>query len=381
MRILHLMIGKEKFTKGVVDLYNENFDNGEHEICYLIIEGQPTCFRNDISIPQYEICLTKSDFGGIKYNMDIISLMKNYDFVVLHSFCISNVLILYLFSHVKYCKQHIIWIEWGFDLYDFQLQEKPSLKNRISYHIKKQVRNNVNSVICIFPPDRDYFKNRFPKSKARILYAPYISDKTSTGVYKYQPTISRLKETKENSEPIYIQIGHNAQKQLNHLKALEVLSKFKDENIKLVLPLSYCADQPYIDQISKYLEDVFPNKYIILKDFIPKEEYFRIVRRIDIAIFYTYRQTALSNIYEMINNNVKLFMPEGSVMKDYFSSLGIPIGSIESIQNIDFEQFTSNIEWEKISGPKEFIDRLNDYDRQLKYWTDIYDELRSKNEQ
>lgn len=381
MKILHLMIGKEKFTDGVACLYNENFDCSEHEICYLMKEGQSTCIRNDISIPQYELYLREGKIGEKKYSTEVVSLMKKFDYTVLHSFCIDRFSSLYLYLHKEFCKQHIIWIEWGFDLYDFQIQDKPSLKNRISFHVKKQVRNNVNSVVCIFPPDRDYFKNRFPKSKARIFYAPYISGKTSTRQYEYQPTISRLKETKENSEHIYIQIGHNAQKQLNHLKALKVLSKFKDENIKLVLPLSYCADQPYIDQISQYLEDIFPGKYIILKDFMPMDEYFKIVRRIDIAIFYTYRQTALSNIYEMINNNVKLFLPEGSVMKEYFCSLGIPIGAIESIQNQDFQQFTSNIEWEKISGPKEFIDSLNDYDRQLKYWIDIYVELRRENEQ
>ena len=184
----------------------------------------------------------------------------------------------------------------------------------------------------------------------------------------------------ENKEPVYIQIGHNAQKQLNHLKALEVLSRFKDENIMLVLPLSYSAEQQYIEQINQYLENTFPGKYIVLKDFMPKEEYFKLVRRIDIAIFYTYRQTALGNIYEMINNNIKLFMPQGSVMKEYFCSVGIPVDSIESIENYTFQQFAAPVEWDKIPGPKNYIDSLNDYDARLQHWVDIYDELRKNHE-
>lgn len=381
MKVLHLMTGQEKFTIGVADLYNESFNNGEHNICYLKDHSALTCIRKDLSIPQYEIDFRNVFFHDVISSIKLIKLMGKYDYVVFHSFLINNPITLYLFIKKTFSKNHIVWIEWGFDLYDFQLQDNASLIKKLVFYIRKQVRNNVNSVVCIFPPDRDYFKNKYPNSKASIFYAPYISGKTSTRQYKYQPTKSRLKETKANREPIYIQIGHNAQKQLNHLKALELLSKFKDENIMLVLPLSYSAEPQYIAQINQYLEHNFPGKYIVLKDFVSKEEYFEIVRRIDIAVFYTYRQTALSNIYEMINNNVKLFMPEGSVMKEYFCSLGVPIGGIESIRNLDFKQFTSSIEWEKISGPKEFIDRLNDYDRQLKYWTDIYDELRSKNEQ
>lgn len=381
MKILHLMVGKEKFTEGVVELYNESFDCNEHMICFLMKEGQNTCVRNNLSIPQTEIYLREGKNGKMKYSAEIVSLMRQYDYTVLHSFCIDRFSVLYLLLHKKLCNKHVIWIEWGADLYDFRIQDDLSLKNKIGSYIKKQVRNNVNSIVCIFPPDCGYFKERFPKSKARVFYAPYIGGRLGHRQYIYQSTISRLKETKKNGEPIYIQIGHNAQKQLNHLKALEVLSKFKDENIMLVLPLSYCAGKSYLDQINHYLESTFPGKYMVLKDFIPKEEYFKIISRIDIAIFYTYRQTALSNIYEMINNNVKLFMPEGSVMKEYFCSLGIPIESIESIKNQDFQQFTSTNEWEKIPGPQKFISNLNDYDARLQHWIHIYDELRKSYEQ
>ena len=46
-----------------------------------------------------------------------------------------------------------------------------------------------------------------------------------------------------------------------------------------------------------------------LRSFMPKDEYFELLDRIDIAIFQTYRQCGLGNIYQMIFRNVKL-MPE-----------------------------------------------------------------------
>ena len=380
MKIIHFMIGKEKFTKGVVDFYNENFNNGEHDICYLMENSLGTCIRNDVSIPQYEIHLQNVDIGAIEYSHDFLVLMKHYDYIVLHSFCLSDALALYLFLHLEYCRKHIIWLEWGADLYDFKINNNKKFKNKLEYYVKKTVRENVNSVICIFPPDCEYFRQEYPTSKAKVFYAPYMSGIRTEKQYIYQSNISRLKETKARGEPIYIQIGHNAQKQLNHLESLKVLSKFKDENVMLVLPLSYSAEPYYIEEIEQYLKSVFPGKYIILKDFMPREEYFKIISRIDIAIFYTYRQTALSNIYEMINNNVKLFMPEGSVMKDYFCSLGIPIGSIECIKKQSFQEFTSTIEWEKIPGPRNFIENLNNYSTKLQHWVQIYDELRKTNE-
>ena len=78
------------------------------------------------------------------------------------------------------------------------------------------------------------------------------------------------------------------QKQLNHIKALKALEKFKDENIKIVLPLSYSGDKQYLEEIYKYLECVFKGKYIVLKDFIPKEEYFKILENFKIFNLYAH---------------------------------------------------------------------------------------------
>lgn len=376
MKVLHIMIGDEKFTDEVVALYNEEFDHQEHEICYLLKGKRCNCIRSDISIPQYEIILENNFRSKIQCCRKMISLMRKHDYTIIHSFCLDGLSTLYLYLHRLFCRKHIVWIEWGADLYDFKPGNKVSLSESIAFHIKKSVRSNVNSVICIFPPDRVYYKEHFPKSKSRVFYAPYIGNRQNQKKYEYNLMFSRLKDTMSRKEPVYIQIGHNAQMQLNHLKALEILSKFKNENIKLVLPLSYSVEPQYVDQIYQYLEKVFPGKYIVLKDFLPKEEYFEIVKRIDIAIFYTYRQTALSNIYRMINSNVKLFMPENSVMKEYFCSLGIPIFSVESINDMDFTDFTNTIKWEDLLGPQLFIENLNDYDKNLKYWIQIYDDLR-----
>ena len=49
MKIIHIM-RKEKFTKGISEFYNANFNNGEHEICFVNQEGQPSMIRTDLTI-------------------------------------------------------------------------------------------------------------------------------------------------------------------------------------------------------------------------------------------------------------------------------------------------------------------------------------------
>ena len=378
MKILHLMNGKEKFTKSVVDLYNENFINAEHEICYLKINEESTCRRMEIAIPQHEISFGGDLVYNLRKNIELLSLMKKFDYIVLHSFCINNFLTLYLFLRRNFCKNHVVWIEWGADLYEFSIKENPNLKNKIAYYIRKTVREDVNSVVCIFPPDCEVYRKKFQKSKADIYYAPYIGSRSSYGINKTYSTKCRLTTTISKNEPVYIQVGHNGQKQLNHLEALKILTKYKDENIRLFLPLSYCGEKEYVNSIIEYLEKFFPNKYVILKDFMPKDEYFELLDRIDIAIFNTYRQTALSNIYRMIRNNVKLYMPNGSVMKEYFCSYGIPISGIEEIRKMSFEGFVARPDWEKIDGPRKFIEQLDDFDERLRLWQNFYNKLRKK---
>lgn len=376
MKILHLLNIHPRFTDKLVDMYDENFNNGEHEICY-ITKNSISNIRSDINLKQYEIYpMPLKDFSFKKIK-EIADLFNKYDFIMMHGFDLDEFSTslfygIYLMMGKKLLNK-LVWIEWGVDLYDFK-QEGSDLKSFVNYHLVKHIKNNVRMFVGIFPPDCDVFREKYPNSKAEIMYAPYITKKKrkTTFGYNYE---SNLEKTNANNDTIYIQVGHNAQDQLNHIDALNKLSKFKNENIKIVLPLSYSNRNGYAEKVEEYAKKVFNDKLVVLKDFLSEEDYYKIVNRIDIAVFNTYRQTALGNIHNMIMRNVKLFMPKESVMYKYFTGTDIPIQAIDEIENMSFEEFVSIIDYSKYKGPKELIDWLNDFDRRLSKWNEIYNKL------
>lgn len=375
MKILHLIQGEEKFND-VINMYNESFNNGEHSVCYLKKDSDATCIKENIAIPQYEISFRHNIINRIIGSFKLISLINDFDYVVMHSFCIDKIVTLYLYLKKKFTNKHMVWIEWGADLYDFQLKDKPSLKNKISFHVGQEVRNNVNTFIGIFPPDCDYYKAHYPKSKAKIYAARYLGGR-GDHLYNYDYADDcRLRQTLKNNETIYIQVGHNGQEQLKHIAALEYLRKYADEDIMLFLPLSYSGTEEYINKIREYLERYFKGKYIILDTFMPVDDYFKLLDRVDIAIFNTVRQTGLGNVQRMIRKNVKLFMPENSTMFNYFNSWGIPIHSVESIKNMTFSKFIEVTDWNNTLGPKKYIEYLSDYDGLLDEWRLIFKDLK-----
>ena len=108
---------------------------------------------------------------------------------------------------------------------------------------------------------------------------------------------------------------------------------------------------------------------------MPKDEYFELLDRIDIAIFQTYRQCGLGNIYQMIFRNVKLFMPEKSVMYKYFVSQGIPIQKSDTLSEIGFRQLCSDYTITNPCGHKKMIESLGRVEEKVELWRKIYDIL------
>lgn len=367
MKILHLM-WDEKFKKEIANLYDVFFNNGEHEICYINKPGLPSLIEEEFSIVQKEI-----DFlGSVKDTLKLVRDLKKYDYVVIHSYRIGILASAY-FLLDKSLRQKLIWIEWGFDLY----VKKPRLGNikaRIKYIIDQAVKKRIGHFVGIFPPDCDYYKKLFPKSKAKVYYAPYCGAKVDDEFLNYTQDC-RLKKTKEERDTVYIQIGHYALNRLNHIEVLKSLEKWKDKKIMLFIPLSY-GSTAYADEVQKYAETMFPSKTIILRKMMPPEDYFQLTERIDIAIFNTSRQCGLGNIQRLVFRNVKLYMTEGSVMYNFFNEKGVPVQSFDQLCTQSFEEFITPPEMNEAEKFADYLHFLSDNSYRISFWTDIYDKLR-----
>lgn len=373
MKILHVMM-EGKFTYEVVRFISKYFKTDTHSILYCNAKGNETLIREDYNIEQNEVFRDNA-----KYKSELIAVILKIspDFILLHNlFFLSVFEKIFLLSNRRLLDK-VVWIEWGADLYSWKKigagehQIKHLVRNKLDYSIRKSFKY----VVCIFPPDIETYKKQFPKSKARLYYAPYIGYPLPKEYSNYT-NFSRLKEDVDKGNTIYIQIGHNAMQLLNHKKVLLSLSKYKDQNIHIVLPLSYGNTEDYVEDISDLANTIFPGKVTILKEFISEHEYYNLLGKVSIAVFDVYRQCALANIHLHNFRNTKVFLSEHGVMYDYFKEQGVPVSKCEDIDKMSFEEFISPpIVSDKIAFDS-YIYSISHIENGYEKWSNIYNDLK-----
>lgn len=365
MKFVHCMILEEKFTKGVSHFYDRYFAKKNHTIYYFSSKNDSVVNFQLLNI-NYKI-LKKSKYN-LKRIFEQINQLKKYDYIVFHSLFINEFYKIFFLLQPKLMKK-IIWIEWGYDLYT-----RTKHRNLIRRMLHNYFCSKIPNFIAIFPPDIDVYKNIFKNSNTRIFYAPYIGYPPGYQGKFYDPS-KKISDIIKSNDTIYIQIGHNAMPSLNHIEVLYELKRYAKENIKIILPLSYGENEIYIDKVEKCAKELFGEKAVCLRKFLSSSDYFNIVNKVSIAIFNTERQCALGNIYHMIFNNVKLYMPRNSVMFKYFNEKGVPVTSFEDIKKMNFEEFVEDVIINDVNKFDKFIYELIDYDSKVKLWEKIYNEI------
>jgi len=147
---------------------------------------------------------------------------------------------------------------------------------------------------------------------------------------------------------VYVQVAHNAYTFNNHEKILDDLSKFKDENIRVIVPLSYGNDwynqeDNYIGRVSQKAENYFGKKTACMKRLMPPSNYSELLCNIDISIYQSKRQNALGNILRSLYTGNKVFLSPDNPLYELYTKNGIEIGNADEIKNMTYEEFTAPV--------------------------------------
>lgn len=345
-KILHLFRA-EKFTEAFIDLMKkfqeEHFfwvfgeELLDEQAEYLNSENVKYYPRIDIKMNK---CSTKNE-------------LQQYDLIVYHG-VFDKAIVEYFYIHKEFLKKLALYF-WGGDKEHISEWKKE----------KRYIVKNAAAIVTIIP--QDYWElKKYCKLKGKFFCARYNGNTTFEAIDK----IANI--NKVAPEVINIQVGNSATETNNHINILRNLSKFKEEDIKVYVPLSY-GDMDYAEKVIRCGEKVLGDKFIPIQQFMPFVEYCRFMCNMDVGIFDMKRQQAMGNIIALMYIGRKVFFNRESLLWDFFSNdLGCIVSDTTQISKINIKEFVGFSEKDMLFNRAKVREKFSE-EESIRAWKTLYD--------
>lgn len=316
------------------------------------------CFEEDgrfenqavmiVDSPNYKFRLIKNtDKIKLLYNKKMVreSLgMNNYDAIMLYSLTDYHI-----FNYIPQDKI-VMWWAWGFDLYGSRrFIDIPLFKPRTQEFLNKRnssILSKITAFINNIPVARLFRDGNRDKAIKRIdffqpvIHTEYEMMQNYPGFKAnefYYPRAHTFENVVNGELPFHgnnIIINHSATYPCNHLDVWTDIKDFIPSDSTVYFPINYGRVE-YADYLSKTLKTKDVN-VMFLKEFLPSEEYFKLVDSCSYAVYGVLRQAAMGNIYYCLATGMKLFLYKDSMVYKYLTDLGCVVFAIEDIDESSF---------------------------------------------
>ena len=353
MKIVHI-VNNDKFIKPFIDFIEKYFDKDEH--LFVFMYGFDD---KDFSIPKADNILNiNNQYLGkkniLKLSHILAPLMRDADKVILHSL-FSDDLIFYLYLHQKYLKK-CYWVMWGGDLYSY-MSTKKTLKNAFARHRKFRVVKQMGGLITYIRKGDYELAQKWYGAEGKC-YESFFYPSNKYEAYDIKP---------KKHTTINIQIGNSADFTNNHIDVFKKLEKYKDEDIKVIVPLSYGnhGAKEYLEEVINKGIEIFGDKFVPLTEYMPFEKYLELLAEIDIAVFNHKRQQAMGNITTLLGLGKKVYVRSGETPWKMFEELGIKV--YDTSLELSIDPIEEDIKKENQKRVKEYFSEEN----LAKHWKEI----------
>lgn len=283
----------------------------------------------------------KSNYATVR----ALCLRHGVDRIVLHG--MRDYMLPLLMFLKKSFDFKVYWIFWGYELYETLcyergyrlLDETFSIFDRLFYYTPNRFSKVLRKLTANYRPgafaklfgmidyfcfwnkrDYDLLKVNF-KTDAEFRFFAYSANETGQ-----QPeSLFRLRERKTAC----VQINHQASLFGNHGTVFRRLAEIDPTNslVKLV-PLSY-GHRLIRERTLRTGKSMFGDKFRPVLGYMPQDEYFDMLDKVDVAIFGQRRQEASGNIIQLLRNGVKVFLRNDNNLLYYYREKGYLIFSFE----------------------------------------------------
>jgi len=307
--ILHICCA-DKFIPDFIKFVQTHFDENDH--VFIIFGGDLKKYPIASSFNTWH-CNNRTEI----FKMMIV--MQSADKIIIHGLFDNR--LVRLLTIMPWLLKKCYWVMWGGDLYHYQLRAR-GLRSNLNELVRTFVIRRFGHFITHIKGDYELAKEWYGASGQWHECFMYPSN-----LYKDYPLQTKVHDI------INIQVGNSADPSNNHLEVLEKLKSFRDQAIRIYVPLSY-GDLQYAETIISYGIENFGEKFVPLTDFMPFDKYLDLLAQIDIAIFNHRRQQGMGNTTTLLGLGKKVYIRNDVTPWHFYAKLGVALYDVAEF-NVD----------------------------------------------
>ncbi|MFA5583984.1 MAG: TDP-N-acetylfucosamine:lipid II N-acetylfucosaminyltransferase [Bacteriovoracaceae bacterium] len=315
--ILHICVA-DKFIPPFISFVNGNFNSQEHQF-YVFNK------KNKFSFDQSPNLIIRSKMEFFAF-LELVKLFKKADKVILHGLFWNSIVMLLALNAKSLNKCY--WAIWGGDLYKYYDRNNKT-KLMLWHQVRKFVISRLGHFITYIEED---YKSacKWYGAKGQLHESFLYLSNIYSGHEQVETSVDNTKKK--------ILVGNSATAANRHKEAFKELIQFKGQ-IELIVPLSY-GNEKYRKEIIKTGKEMFGEDFVPLTEFMPIQDYYKMLSKIDNVVFNHDRQQGMGNLIQLLGLGKKLFLDSSTPQFKLFQRLGV---KVFDIQNMDINPLDNEI--------------------------------------
>jgi hypothetical protein len=251
------------------------------------------------------------------------------DRVVIHQLSNPRLLLHLFFSPTAVLR--CAWSIWGGDVY-YDRYRPRTWPHALRERLRRAVIPAIPVVSSMVPGDFDVVREVYG-SRARYVQAFYP-------IPMDHAALVPAAEASAPKEGATVLVGNSGDPSNAHEWVFDALARFRDQGVRVIAPLAY-GNPAHVAAVIARGRELFGDRFTPLTEFLPAEQYSRLIRDVDAAIMNHGFQQALGNIIALLLLGRKVYVRGDTTPYPYFRDLGVRVEDTRLVAGQSLAEITA----------------------------------------